>query len=144
MSSAIQSILDKATQGDRLSFDEGLALISSHDLPAIGDAAHRVTHRLHPELFRTYNIDRNINYTNICTAVCDFCAFYRPPKHAEGYVLSKEELHQKIAETVELGGDQILLQGGIASSLQTGVVRGDVERDQVGLSASQHSWLLPS
>ncbi|ADG68633.1 Radical SAM domain protein [Planctopirus limnophila DSM 3776] len=113
MSSAIQSILDKAVQGDRLSFDEGLALISSHDLPAIGDAAHRVTHRLHPEPFRTYNIDRNINYTNICTAVCDFCAFYRPPKHAEGYVLSKEELHQKIAETVELGGDQILLQGGL-------------------------------
>lgn len=113
MSSAIQPLLDKASQGERLTFDEGVAILSSHDLSAIGEAAHRVTEQLHPEPFRTYNIDRNINYTNVCTAVCDFCAFYRPPKHAEGYVLTQEELHQKIAETVALGGDQILLQGGL-------------------------------
>lgn len=113
MSSAIQSLLDKAVAGERLSFDEGLAILSSHDLSAIGEAAHRVTERLHPGPFRTYNIDRNINYTNVCTAVCDFCAFYRPPKHAEGYVLSQDELYQKIEETVALGGDQILLQGGL-------------------------------
>ena len=83
----MQRILDKAVSGERLTPDEGLVLIESHDLAPLGRAADAVTRRLHPESYRTYNIDRNINYTNICTAVCDFCAFYRKPKHAEGYVL---------------------------------------------------------
>jgi cyclic dehypoxanthinyl futalosine synthase len=99
--------------GGRLTHDEGLALIESRDLTALGHAADTVTCRLHPEPYRTYNIDRNINYTNICSAVCDFCAFYRRPKHPEGYVLDREELLQKIQETVDLGGDQILMQGGL-------------------------------
>jgi cyclic dehypoxanthinyl futalosine synthase len=113
MSSMIDSILQKAVNGVRLTPDDGAALLQSHDLTAIGRAADAVTRRLHPENFRTYNIDRNINYTNVCTAVCDFCAFYRAPKHAEGYVLPREELLQKVRETVELGGDQILMQGGL-------------------------------
>ncbi len=113
VASVIQSILEKAVAGERLSPAEGLQLLESHDLAAIGRAADAVTRRLHPEPYRTYNIDRNINYTNVCTAVCDFCAFYRPPKHAEGYVLDRDELLKKIAETVELGGDQILMQGGL-------------------------------
>ena len=87
--------------------------MESHDLAALGRAADEVTRRLHPENYRTYNIDRNINYTNVCTAVCDFCAFYRTPKSPEGYVLERDELLQKIQETVELGGDQILMQGGL-------------------------------
>ncbi len=85
-------LLDKAVAGERLTPDEGLALLESHDLAALGRAADAVTRRLHPEPYRTYNIDRNINYTNVCTAVCDFCAFYRKPKHAEGYVLDREVL----------------------------------------------------
>jgi cyclic dehypoxanthinyl futalosine synthase len=109
----LQRILDKSVAGERLSPDEGLRLFDSHDLPALGAAADAVTRRLHPEPYRTYNIDRNINYTNICTAVCDFCAFYRKPKHEEGYVLDRQELLQKIQETVDLGGDQILMQGGL-------------------------------
>ena len=110
----MQSILNKAVAGQRLTTDEGLALLESRDLAAIGRAADDVTRRLHPEPHRTYNIDRNINYTNFCTAVCDFCAFYRPPKdHDEGYVLPRELLLKKIAETVRLGGDQILMQGGL-------------------------------
>ena len=109
----IQPILDKAIAGERLTPDEGLALFESRDLAAIGRAADAVTRRLHPEPIRTYNIDRNINYTNICTAVCDFCAFYRKPKSDEGYVLPREELLAKIQETVDLGGDQILMQGGL-------------------------------
>jgi cyclic dehypoxanthinyl futalosine synthase len=91
-------------------------LLESNDLAQIGKAADQVSRRLHPENYRTYNIDRNINYTNICTAVCDFCAFYRTPKSGEGYVLPREELLQKIQETVELGGDQILMQGGLHPS----------------------------
>jgi cyclic dehypoxanthinyl futalosine synthase len=109
----LRDILEKAIAGDRITFDEGLQLLQSHDLAAIGAAADAVTRRLHPESYRTYNIDRNINYTNICTAVCDFCAFYRTPKSGEGYVLSRVELLAKIAETVSLGGNQILLQGGL-------------------------------
>lgn len=113
VASSIQAILDKAVDGQRLTFEDGLRLLESHDLAAIGRAADTVTRRLHPEPYRTYNIDRNINYTNVCTAVCDFCAFYRPPKHKEGYVLDRGELLQKVKETVELGGDQILMQGGL-------------------------------
>ncbi|MEY4566572.1 MAG: hypothetical protein RLY14_1542, partial [Planctomycetota bacterium] len=109
----IRSILDKAVAGERLTIEEGRELIQSRDLTALGRAADEVTRRLHPENFRTYNIDRNINYTNVCTAVCDFCAFYRSPKSDEGYVLSREEMHAKLRETVALGGNQILLQGGL-------------------------------
>ena len=109
----ITPILDKAVAGKRLTPDDGIALMKSSNLSAIGKAANAVTQRLHPEPYRTYNIDRNINYTNICTAVCDFCAFYRGPKSDEGWVLEREELLQKIEETVALGGDQILMQGGL-------------------------------
>jgi cyclic dehypoxanthinyl futalosine synthase len=110
---ALHTILDKAAAGERISPAEGLALLKTNDLAALGRAADAVTRRLHPEPIRTYNIDRNINYTNICTAVCDFCAFYRRPKSPEGYVLPRAELLQKVRETVELGGDQILMQGGL-------------------------------
>jgi cyclic dehypoxanthinyl futalosine synthase len=106
-------LLAKAVAGERLTPGEGLALLESHDLAALGRTADEVTRRLHPENYRTYNIDRNINYTNVCTAVCDFCAFYRAPKSPEGYVLERRELLNKIQETVELGGDQVLMQGGL-------------------------------
>lgn len=106
-------ILAKAVAGERLTPAEGLALLESHDLASLGRAADEITRRLHPEIYRTYNIDRNINYTNICTAVCDFCAFYRSPKSSEGYVLDRAELLDKVQETIELGGDQILMQGGL-------------------------------
>ena len=110
----IQSILKKSVAGERLTPAEGLQLLTEcDDLTLLGAAANAVTKRLHPENYRTYNVDRNINYTNVCTAVCNFCAFYRGPKSDEGYVLEREELLQKIKETVDLGGDQILLQGGL-------------------------------
>ena len=109
----IAKLLDKAVAGERLTPEEGLELTKCNDLAMLGAAANAVTNRMHPESYRTYNIDRNINYTNICTAVCDFCAFYRSPKHEEGYVLERAELLKKIEETVALGGNQILLQGGL-------------------------------
>ncbi len=114
----IKPILDKAIAGERLTPAEGLALLESRDLVAIGRAADAVTRRLHPENVRTYNIDRNINYTNVCSAVCDFCAFYRGPKDPAGYVLPREVILAKIRETVELGGDQILMQGGMHPELK--------------------------
>ena len=113
----------KAVDGERLTFDEGVALFDCRDLPALGRAADAVCRRLHPEPYRTYNIDRNINYTNICAAVCDFCAFYRKSDDADAYVLPREVIYQKIEETIALGGDQTLMQGGMHPSLQAGVVR---------------------
>ncbi|MGL4512784.1 MAG: cyclic dehypoxanthinyl futalosine synthase [Lacipirellulaceae bacterium] len=109
----INDLLDKAAEGGRLSPEEGLRLLVEAPMASLGRAANDASRRLHPEPYRTYNIDRNINYTNFCTAVCDFCAFYRKPKSPEGYVLPIEVILEKIAETVELGGDQVLLQGGL-------------------------------
>ncbi|WP_149499752.1 cyclic dehypoxanthinyl futalosine synthase [Roseiconus lacunae] len=109
----ITDILEKAVAGERISGEEAHQLLESRDLAAIGSAADQVSRRMHPEPYRTYNVDRNINYTNVCTAVCNFCAFYRGPKSDEGYVLPREELFKKIEETVAVGGNQILLQGGL-------------------------------
>ena len=117
MDASLDYVLDATTAGVRLNATNALRLLESNRLAAIGRAAHFVTSRLHPEPYRTYNIDRNVNYTNICTAVCDFCAFYRPPKHTEGYVLDRDVLLAKIEETVALGGDQILMQGGLHPTL---------------------------
>ena len=79
----IQRILDKAVAGERLTPVEGLALLESTDLAAIGQAAEAVTRRLHPEPIRPENIDPNINYTNVLTAVFAFCPFYPTPKQHE-------------------------------------------------------------
>src|SRR6058998_1951753 len=106
----LDRILDRAAAGERLSFDEGVALFGCKELNRLGRAALAVTKRLHPEPFRTYNIDRNINYTNVCAAVCDFCAFFRKSSDADAYVLPREELYKKIEETIALGGDQTLMQ----------------------------------
>ena len=112
MSGSITKTLEKAIAGERLAFDEGQSLFDCQDLNALGRAADAVSRRMHPEPYRTYNIDRNINYTNVCAAVCDFCAFYRKSTADDAYVLPREVLYQKIEETIALGGNQALLQGG--------------------------------
>jgi cyclic dehypoxanthinyl futalosine synthase len=109
--------LRRAVEGERLGFDDGLELFRNGDLLRLGSAADAVCRRLHPEPYRTYNIDRNINYSNVCAAVCDFCAFYRRVGDSEAYVLSRDVLLKKVRETVELGGDQILMQGGLHPDL---------------------------
>jgi cyclic dehypoxanthinyl futalosine synthase len=118
LSSTVAAILHRAVDGARLTFDEGVELFRSASLLELGRAADQVCRRLHPEPYRTYNIDRNINYTNVCTAVCDFCAFYRKVDDAEAYVLDRDVLLNKIRETVALGGDQILMQGGLHPHLK--------------------------
>ncbi|MSR32770.1 MAG: dehypoxanthine futalosine cyclase [Gemmataceae bacterium] len=113
----VASILRKAIEGTRLTPEEGLRLLESGDLVELGKAADQVCSRFHPENFRTYNIDRNINYSNICAAVCNFCAFYRKSTDAEAYLLTRQEIYKKIEETIAMGGDQTLLQGGLHPSL---------------------------
>ncbi len=105
-------------QARRLSADDALELFRSDDLIAIGAAADQARRRLHPRAMVTYVIDRNINYTNVCVSECKFCAFYRSPDSPEAYVLSHEELRHKIEETIELGGTQILMQGGLHPDLR--------------------------
>ena len=113
---SVDTILASVLDGKRLTQEDALVLLESNALAKIGKAANEICLRKHPESYRTYNIDRNINYTNICTAVCDFCAFDRTPKSNEGYVLPRAELLDKVRETVELGGNQILMQGGLHPS----------------------------
>jgi cyclic dehypoxanthinyl futalosine synthase len=93
-------------------FSEYLELYERADLLELGRLADAERRRLHPDPVVTYIIDRNINYTNVCVADCGFCAFYRRPKHQEGYVLSFEEIGRKIDECKAIGGVQILIQGG--------------------------------
>ena len=93
-------------------FRSYLELYERAPLLELGAQADAVRWTLHPERVVTYIVDRNINYTNVCVADCKFCAFYRRPKHKEGYVLSFEEIGRKIDEVKALGGVQILMQGG--------------------------------
>lgn len=104
--------LEKAIQGVRLSMDEATALYEKGDFFELGQAAHTVRLRKHPDPVVTYVVDRNINYSNICVCGCRFCAFFRAPDQEGAYVLSREELAGKIEETLDLGGTQILMQGG--------------------------------
>lgn len=110
------SLLDRAVskvrEGARVDAGEALALYQQAPLPLLGELANAIRLRRHPEPVVTYIIDRNVNYTNVCVARCAFCAFYRPVGSGEGYVLSFDEIHRKIEETIELGGGQLLLQGG--------------------------------
>ena len=97
---------------------EALDLFRSDDLIGIGMEADAVRRKWHPEGIVSYIIDRNINYTNFCTEYCSFCAFYRPMGHAEGYVLPKETIFEKIQETLDLGGTGVLMQGGLHPDLK--------------------------
>jgi cyclic dehypoxanthinyl futalosine synthase len=106
-------ITEKVLAGERISGDDFLLLAESNDLHLLGYLADTIRRRLHPEPFVTYVIDRNINYTDICISACKFCAFFKAPEDGSGSVLSNQELEQKIRETKELGGTQILLQGGL-------------------------------
>jgi cyclic dehypoxanthinyl futalosine synthase len=102
----------------RMTDSEALELLRSRDLLGVGARAHEVRERLVPGPLATYIIDRNINYTNVCVSGCRFCAFHCKPGDAEAYVLSQEEIHHKIEETVALGGTAIMMQGGLHPDLE--------------------------
>src|SRR6266516_6077753 len=91
---------------------QALDMLRSDDLIGLGMQADAVRRRMHPGNVVTYQIDRNINYTNVCTEYCSFCAFYRPVGSPEGYVQPLESICRKIDETLALGGSGILMQGG--------------------------------
>jgi cyclic dehypoxanthinyl futalosine synthase len=107
-----ETLAERIRAGGRVSADEALHLYHHAPLPLLGELADGIRARKHPDRVVTYIIDRNVNYTNICVARCNFCAFYRPVGSGEGYVLGFDEIFKKIDETIALGGVQLLLQGG--------------------------------
>lgn len=113
----IEAIIEKCLTPHRISVDEGLTLLKEADLLTLARLADYHRYRKHPEKIITFVVDRNINYTDICVSGCRFCAFFKHPESKKGYVISRKDLHEKIKETLELGGTQILLQGGMNPDL---------------------------
>jgi cyclic dehypoxanthinyl futalosine synthase len=108
----VEEIASKVSTGGRVNAAEALELYRRAATHVLGRLADDIRARKHPERVVTYIIDRNVNYTNICVARCNFCAFYRGVGSADGYVLGFEEIFRKIDETIAVGGNQLLLQGG--------------------------------
>jgi cyclic dehypoxanthinyl futalosine synthase len=119
----IDDIAEKVYERQRLTTEDARRLFAHPNLAELGMLANWVRRQKHPEPVVTYNVGRNINYTNVCWVRCDFCAFYRPPGSGEGYVLPHEEIFAKIDELVAFGGDEpksceILMQGGLNPKLR--------------------------
>ncbi len=119
MSSSVSTVLDRAAAGGRITPEEALELYQDAPFHALGQAADRVRRARYGATahIATYIIDRNINYTNVCVTACKFCAFYRSPKHEEGWTRSVEDIVTRCAEAVDLGATQIMLQGGHSPDL---------------------------
>jgi cyclic dehypoxanthinyl futalosine synthase len=112
-----ERILESARSGDRISTADALALALHAEADSLFSTADSIRQKLHPDSVVTYVVDRNINYSNICTSVCSFCAFFRKPGDAEGYLLTIDEILEKVDETIELGGSGTLMQGGLHPDL---------------------------
>ena len=111
-------ILDRTLAGERLSAADAVTLLEEGDLLALGAAANEVRNRKNDPNVASYIVDRNINYTNVCIYRCQFCAFYRPSsKDPDAYLLSFDQIGEKIQETIALGGTGVLLQGGVHAEL---------------------------
>ncbi len=117
----------RAEPGARLSHDDwrlilgldaaGDRIAPAFSLAELEELAGRFRERLHPDRVVTYVVDRNINYSNVCTSICNFCAFYRSPGEEGGYVLEYEDIFRKVEETLALGGSGVLMQGGLHPDL---------------------------
>src|SRR6266496_1717813 len=117
---SLDTALSKGAEGERLDADEAEILDEKAPLLELGLAADARRRALHPDGVVTYIVSRNVNYTNVCTTACHFCAFYRPRGHSEAYVLTREQLAEKIEGTLAVGGIELLLQGGLHPDLGIG------------------------
>ena len=111
------NVCEKILSNERISFEEATGLLKDADLLTLANLANHKRFQLNPDPVVSFVVDRNINYTNVCTSKCKFCAFYKDKDHPDAYVISEEDLKKKIEETIELGGTQILLQGGMHPDL---------------------------
>jgi cyclic dehypoxanthinyl futalosine synthase len=115
---SLAELLERAAGGGRLSFDEGVQLYREASLHELGAAAHRRRMALYPSRDVTYVIDTTINYTNVCTVHCTFCAFFRPEKHGEGYTMSHDDVLARVKFAADQGATQIMIQGGVNPELR--------------------------
>ena len=109
---ALDAAYDKAAAGERLSKEDGLALLEHGDFLTLGSLATEVRDRKNPGRVVTYIVDRNVNYSNVCITYCAFCAFYRAPGDPEGYTQTYEQIGKRLTELRAQDGRQVLLQGG--------------------------------
>ena len=139
----LQKLYAKINDGGRIDEHEALRLFLEVELLEIGQLAQRRAARLHAPEQATFLIDRNINYTNICTSKCRFCAFYRTEDAPDAYVLSPDEILEKVARAVELGATQIMLQGGLNPGLGLSWFEDVLQRIKQGFTVFIHSFSPP-
>jgi cyclic dehypoxanthinyl futalosine synthase len=116
--SALTDIEQKIVAGERLTFADGVRLFREASPLQLSSWADLVRRRLHPDNQVTFVIGRNINYTNVCWVQCHFCNFFRLPGQEGGYVLTQDAIFAKIQELIDLGGTEILIQGGVNPALR--------------------------
>jgi cyclic dehypoxanthinyl futalosine synthase len=139
----LQKLYKKINDGGRIDEHEALRLFLEAELLELGQLAQRRAARLHAPDQATFLIDRNINYTNICTSKCRFCAFYRTEDAPDAYVLSPDEILEKVAQAVELGATQIMLQGGLNPGLGLSWFEDVLQRIKKGFTVFVHSFSPP-
>jgi cyclic dehypoxanthinyl futalosine synthase len=120
----LTDLLERLARREHLSHDEWKEVITSAGTEELRRLADDLRRELHPDGVVTYVVDRNINYTNVCFSVCNFCAFYRKPGHAEGYVHSYEEIYGKVEEMLAVGGSGVLMQGDFTRSFRSNITPG--------------------
>ncbi|HYZ16237.1 MAG TPA: cyclic dehypoxanthinyl futalosine synthase [Candidatus Acidoferrum sp.] len=115
---SLADVLDRAADGGRISFEEGVRLYREASLHELGSAAHARRMALYPTSDVTYVVDTTINYTNVCNVHCTFCAFFRPEQHSEGYTMSHDKVLERVKYAADQGATQIMIQGGVNPELR--------------------------
>ncbi len=113
----VQNLLDRVARREHLAQPEWIELIDKAETADLQRLADDLRREYHPDNVVTYVVDRNINYSNVCFSVCNFCAFYRKPGDKEGYVLEYEDIYEKVEEMIAVGGSGVLMQGGLHPDL---------------------------
>ena len=141
--SQLAALYKKVGNGVRITDDDALRLFNEADLLTLGNLARQRACLFHPQDVVTFIIDRNINYTNICTSRCRFCAFYRDAESPDAYLLTADEILEKVSEAVSLGATQIMLQGGLHPALTLGYYQEVLQKIKQRCAVSIHSFSPP-
>ena len=139
----LQEIYEKAGKGLRISESDALCLLREADFLKLGRLAQERMKKFHPCSRATFQIDRNINYTNICESRCRFCAFFREKEAVDAYVLSEDEIIEKVRQAADLGATQIMLQGGLNPELNLQYFENIIKRIKAGFKMFVHSFSPP-
>ncbi|MHB8306578.1 MAG: cyclic dehypoxanthinyl futalosine synthase [Candidatus Desulforudaceae bacterium] len=143
MMDQVHRILGKAVSGERLTEQEGVTLLGSDAFLPLGKAAYIARRQRHPEGVVTFVIDRNINYTNVCLSRCRFCAYYRDESATDAFVLTYDQVLDKVRELLEVGGTQLLIQGGLHPHLDLDYYLGMLNAIKSRYQVHIHSFSPP-